>query len=291
MSGGVIGKERDGGTASSRGLTGRPPLEKVRGKGRSMYDDANTVKKTFDQEFLSEYLRQAQWAEMIELKKAINEISRRKGGQIAILDIGIGNARIPKHLSGIKEIWDMVGSYDGIDNAENCIGISNVVVSEMGLGDKVSVKQMDAANLGQVRKKYDLVIVTWFTAGNFYPDDFPFEGYGKGSERYDLGRNAKFEKVFGLAYKHLNPGGEIIIGSAYIDNESTRKRQEDFYRKCGMTVITGPEDSFTATVERFWSQRFTEERMKKYLYFVPSENISFIALDTYEFAMMVRIRK
>ncbi|MEW5997115.1 MAG: hypothetical protein AB1657_06025 [Candidatus Micrarchaeota archaeon] len=64
----------------------------------------------------------------------------------------------------------------------------------------------------------------------------------------------------------------------------------DFYRKCGMTVITGPEDSFTATLERYWSQRFTEERVRDYLDFVPAGDISFIDLDTYEFAMMVRIR-
>ncbi|MEW5997116.1 MAG: class I SAM-dependent methyltransferase [Candidatus Micrarchaeota archaeon] len=192
-----------------------------------MYDNPNTVEKTFDQEFLSEYLRQAQWAEMVELKKAIGEICKRKGGPIAILDIGIGNARIPKHLSGIKEIWDMVGSYDGIDNAQNCVGISQRVVSEMGLGDKVSVRQLDAANLGRTGKKYDLIIITWFTAGNFYPDDFRFEGYGRGTGRYDLSRNPKFERIFRLAHRRLNPGGEIIIGSAYKDNEGTRIKQED----------------------------------------------------------------
>jgi hypothetical protein len=69
-----------------------------------MYDNENTVQKSFDIDFLTEYLVQAQWAEFIELKKIIAEIYSAKGNPISILDIGIGNARVPKHLSGIKEI-------------------------------------------------------------------------------------------------------------------------------------------------------------------------------------------
>ena len=72
-----------------------------------MYDNINTVQKSFDVDFLTEPLLQAQWAEFIELKKIIAEIYYLKGDKISILDIGIGNARIPKHLSGIDEIWSM----------------------------------------------------------------------------------------------------------------------------------------------------------------------------------------
>lgn len=255
-----------------------------------MYDNPNTIEKSFDPEFISEYLRQAQWAEMVELKKIITEMSRKKG-QIGVLDIGIGNARIPKHLSGIKEIWDMVKSYEGIDNSQNCVSISNRVISEMGLHGKVSARLLDAVNLDKADKKYDLILVTWFTVGNFYPNDFPFESYAKSSKRYDLGKNEKFERIFRLAYEHLNPGGEIVIGSAYMDNDGTRKKQEDFYRKCGMAIITDERDSFTATEERYWSQRFTKERLMEYLNFIPKNKISFILLDTYDYAMMARIRK
>lgn len=46
-----------------------------------MYENPDMVKKAFDESFLSEYLRQAQLAEMIELKKIIKELSDRKGGQ------------------------------------------------------------------------------------------------------------------------------------------------------------------------------------------------------------------
>ena len=104
----------------------------------AMYDNANTVKASFDLNYVSEYLIQAQWAEFIWLKKAIHEIAERKNAPIAMLDIGIGNARIAKHLSGIKDIWDKIAIYDGTDNAMACVDISNEVIKELGINDKVS---------------------------------------------------------------------------------------------------------------------------------------------------------
>ena len=89
-----------------------------------MYEDPNMVKKAFDPEFLSEYLRQAQWAEMTELKKIIQELSDKKGKPITVLDIGIGNARVPKHLCEIEEIWAKIESYLGIDHSDKCIEIT-----------------------------------------------------------------------------------------------------------------------------------------------------------------------
>jgi hypothetical protein len=101
----------------------------------------------------------------------------------------------------------------------------------------------------------------------------------------------KFETIFSHAYKMLNLNGEILIGTCYIDNENARKKQELFYRKIGMTIITGGEDSFTATKERFWSQRFTKEKLYAYFSFVKPEKIAFTKLDTYDYAMQVRIKK
>jgi hypothetical protein len=259
---------------------------------KEMYDDPKAFEKTFDYDFLSEYLRQAQWAEMVELKKAIFGLHALRGSPISVLDIGIGNARIPRHLSGIDEIWELVGHYDGIDNVEGCVDLSRRVVTEMGLDDKVDVKLFDALHLDKLGEEYGMIIFTWFTAGNFYPEGFPFESYPQPTgERMDLSRNDKFEKVFRHSYGMLEPGGEIVIGSIYMDNDSTRRKQEDFYRKCGMEVITDEKDPFTATREGFWSQRFTEDRVRNYLDFVPQESIQITNLDTYDFAMMVRIEK
>ena len=58
-----------------------------------------------------------------------------------------------------------------------------------------------------------------------------------------------------------------------------------------MTVITSPADSFTATKEGFWSQRFTKQKLFNYLPFVDRNKIVFKELDTYNYAMQVLVRK
>jgi hypothetical protein len=257
----------------------------------AMYDNDNTVRASFDLNYISEYLIQAQWAEFIELKKAIHEISERLKRAVSILDIGIGNARIANHLSGIKDIWDKIALYDGTDNAMACVEISNDVIGQLGIEDKVSAHFTDAVDLDKWEKKYDMVITTWFTAGNFYPDDFPFDNYDGKRKRLDLSANKKFTHIMTNAYNLLNSGGEIVIGACYKDNDATRLKQEESYRKMGMKVITDENDSFTATKEEFWSQRFTQNKLFSYLPFIPKENFRFIDLDTYEYAWQVRIRK
>jgi len=257
----------------------------------AMYDNKNTVRASFDLNYVSEYLIQAQWAEFIELKKVIHEISQRKNAPVTILDIGVGNARIPKHLSGVKDIWDKIAFYDGTDNAMSCIEISNEEIKRFGIGDKTAVHFIDATDLDKWNKKHDMVITTWFTAGNFYPDDFPFATYQDSGKKLDLTTNKKFTTIFRNAYNLLNPGGEIVIGACYKDNEATRMKQEESYHKMGMTLITDEKDSFTATKENFWSQRFTREKLFKYLKFISPDKFTFTDLDTYEYAMQVRIRK
>jgi hypothetical protein len=256
-----------------------------------MYDNNDIFEKSWDKNYLTEELIQAQWAEFIELKKVITELYQNKKTPLAILDIGIGNARIAKHLSGIPEMWDMVASYDGTDNAEACVQLSRQTANALKINDKVSVFLEDAINLDKWHKKYDLIIITWFTAGNFYPNTFNFETYNSTSKRFDLSRNEKFDTIFSNLYKLLNTEGEIVIGACYIDNNRTRLKQEDSYRKMGMTIITNEKDSFTATKEKFWSQRFTREKLLDYLCFVDPKKIKFTALDTYDYAMQLRIKK
>lgn len=256
-----------------------------------MYDNTNTAQKSFDEDYLSEELIQAQWAEFIELKKVIAEIYLKKGVPITILDIGIGNARIVKHLSAIPEMCNMIKFYDGTDNAETCVNLSRKTAKELNIEDKVTIYFLDAVKLNQLQKQYDLIITTWFTAGNFYPENFPFENYNLLSEKINLSKNEKFETIFNFAYERLITNGEILIGACYIDNENTRKKQELSYKKMGMTIITDAKDSFTATKERFWSQRFTKKKIYQYFKFVKPEKISFTLLDPYDYAMQVRIKK
>jgi hypothetical protein len=257
----------------------------------AMYDNANTVEKSFDLSYISEHLIQAQWAEFIELKKVITELAAAKNAPISILDIGVGNARIPMHLCGVKEIWEMVASYDGTDNAQACVDISNKNIADYHIENKANAFLFEATELSNIQKKYDLVICTWFTPGNFYPANFSFETYKDAGQILDLTKNEKFETVFSSAYNLLDEGGALLLGACYMDNDSTRLKQEESYNKMGMTVITSPQDSFTATKEGFWSQRFTKEKLQAYLHFAELQKIIITPLDTYNYAMQVRVNK
>jgi len=161
-------------------------------------------------------------------------------------------------------------------------------LSGLNLLNLKNLLQHFAVKIETLNQKYDLIISTWFTAENFYPFDFDFKKFKPG---YNMSTNDKFTTIFKQAYKLLKPNGEIIIGSIYIDNEITRKKQEDSYRHFGWTLITNEIDCFTATKDGWWSQRYTKQRVYNYLDFIPKDKISFISLDTYDYAMMVRIKK
>jgi len=251
------------------------------------------VENTLDESYMTEYLIQAQWAEMIELKKIINGLAKELGRKLNILDIGIGDGRIPKILSKIKEIWGLIAQYDGIDNSEIMLKRAKLTIESCKLGSKVRVFKLDARNLFQLKGSYDLILCTYFTAGDFIPDDFSFETDkdGKLKVTFSLEKNESFQGVFRSAFDILVANGKLVLGSIYVDTDSTREKQEEFYKRCGMTIITRPTDSFTATKEGFWSQRFTEKRIMDYFNFVKSDNIELISLDTYNFAQMVIISK
>ncbi len=257
----------------------------------SIYDTEQSVEKSFDENLIPEEQLQTQWSEFIELKKVITNLYAKNKRPITILDIGIGDGRVVKHLCGILEIWDSIVLYHGIDNADACIAISNRLIEELNIGNKTKISFLEANQLGSVTEKYDIVMTTWFTAGNFYPDDFSFATYKEDGKKLSLASNSRFETIFSNAYKLLNPNGEIVLGAVYIDNENTRKRQEQFYRKLGMEIITDEKDSFTATREKFWSQRFTKKKLIDYFNFVDADKITFTALDTYKFAMQVSVKK
>nr|WP_315158558.1 class I SAM-dependent methyltransferase [uncultured Flavobacterium sp.] len=257
----------------------------------NMYDNPDTVTHSFDENYLSPYLIQAQWAEFVALKEVIHELSLRLQRSIRILDIGVGSGRIIQNLHDIPEIWQYVAHYTGTDNAVLCLNLASKMVNDLGINDKVTLLNLDAVALHQLTGTYDLIMTTWFTAGNFYPDDFDFKGYSRATSKLDLTINSKFTSIFSQAYGLLAPQGEVVLGACYKDNDATRMKQELSYQKMGMTIITSPEDSFTATQERFWSQRFTKEKLYDYLPFVAPQQFAFKDLDTYEYAMQVRIKK
>jgi len=248
------------------------------------------ARRTLDEKYMTGYLRQAQWAEFTELKKIIIELVERKKSSIDILDIGIGNARIPVHLSQVEEIWKYIGGYDGIDISDFCLKLARRRIKTHNISDKINIKKIDARDLSQLidsGQRYDLVICTYFTSGNFVPDSYSFNG---NETLDDSGIKKEFQRVFKSAYDLLRPFGELVLGSVYVDNTSTEEKQKQFYEKCGMTVIDGIA-CFTATQEGFWSLRFTEKRIKEFFEWINPERIKLIHLDTYNFAIMVRIVK
>ncbi|MBS4063760.1 MAG: methyltransferase domain-containing protein [Chitinophagaceae bacterium] len=257
----------------------------------AMYDNDIIVKTGFNLSYITEYLQQAQWAELIELKKVITEMYNQKRSPVRILDIGIGNARVPKHLNAIHELWEMIEVYDGIDNAQACITLATETAATLNIQHKLRAFLYDATKLSEMKSNYDLVVCTWFTPGNFYPPEFDFEQYRKDGKRLNLDVNPSFELVFKGAYDLLVEGGLLVLGAVYIDSDATRIKQEQAYQKMEMHVITDVHDSFTATKEGFWSQRFTKEKLLKYLHFAPSHKINFVHLDTYEYAMQVHVKK
>lgn len=251
-------------------------------------DSKLKVKINLNEDKISEYSIQAQWSELLELKKIILEHYKKKKSPLKILDIGIGKARILKHLVKIKEIWNLIESYDGIDVSPVFIDVSNKIIKGLKIEKKATVKLMNAIELKTLNKKYDLIILTGFTAGHFYPFDFNFKNFKPG---YNLSKNDKFTMIFQQAYNLLSSEGEIVMGTIYIDNDSTRKKHEEFYKSLGRAIITNEKDSFIATKSKHWSQRFTKQKIYNYLSFIPKMKISFTPLDTYDYAMMVRVKK
>lgn len=265
-----------------------------------MYANKN-VNNTLNPNFMTSFLKNAQITEFKELLKVIEQIHLKINKPLSILDIGVGDARIPLTLSThTHTIWEKIALFVGFDNSQFEVKKARETVEKNGLTTIVKIIYFNALNLelGKIdlpEKKYDLIICTYFTPGNFKPDKIKIEAdknnriipYPKES----LKPNKNFIKVFKSAYEMLYPNGEIFLGSVYIDTDENRKRQEEFYKKCGMTVITSENDEYTATKEGFWSERFTKEKVYKYFSFVSKEKIKFISLDNYSFAWSIIVSK
>jgi len=263
-----------------------------------MYKD-DKARRTLFPRYLTEYHTQAQWAEFTKLKEIIGNTYRSLERPILIFDIGIGTSRVPLLLSRVAT-WEKIGKYMGIDISPFCVDRSRRVAKARRIDDKLEVVLFDALDLSTRASEllkygeYDLVVCTYFTAGDFKPDEIKLERKGGVIANYDLGLlkpNKNFIAVFKGALSLLRCGGQVVIGSLYRDTPFVREIQEKFYKKCGMTVITSEEDPFTATEEGFWSERFSKEKVYEYLPWIPRNRIEQTPLDDYDFAFMVSIKK
>jgi hypothetical protein len=128
-----------------------------------------------------------------------------------------GNARIAKHLSGIPEMWDMVGSYDGTDNAETCVLLSRQTAKKIKI-DKVTVYLEDAINLDKWKKKYDLIIITWLRLATFIPIILILKAINPSENGLSLSRNEKFSYIFKFV-SVVERCRRNVISACYIDND------------------------------------------------------------------------
>ena len=258
------------------------------------------VDRTVDERFMTPFLKNAQRAEFKELKNIIEDVYSKTKTPLNILDVGVGDGRVPILLSK-EPIWKKIKLYIGFDNSKIEIKKSRRAIKERKLKNKVKIVYFDAINLNKkssneiFKHKYDLIICTYFTPGDFKPDVIKIKTDEKGLivpyPKNCLEPNKKFVKIFRGAYNLLKNNGKIVLSTTYIDTDTNRMRQEEFYRKCGMTVITSKNDSFTATKEGFWSQRFTRKRIYDYFSWVKRSKIKFIKLDNYNFAWMAIVSK
>ena len=150
---------------------------------------------------------------------------------------------------------------------------------------------IEAEKIDDIDEKFDIVMTNWFTGGNFYPFGFNLKAIEQKWYLFNLTTNDKFDMIMKKSFDLLNKNGELILGALYKQNDATRQKQEKSYLQMRMTIITKPEDTYTATKEGFWSQRFTKNQLYDYLHFAKRENIEIIDLDNYDYAMQVRIRK
>ncbi len=255
------------------------------------------VELTLNPQFMMPYMQQAQKAEFLEIQKIINRVYIQKRKPMRVLDIGVGDGRVPRMLRKTKEWRRKVAAYVGIDNNKKAVEKlkETLVDKKMKFIYFDAVKLSGANETSILKKKYDLIWTTYFTAGNFKPIEIKLKTTKLGIilpyAKSCLNPNKKFIHVFKSAYNLLAENGNLILGSVYVDTDKNRVRQERFYKKCGMEVITSKKDSFTATQEGFWSQRFTKELIYKYFFWVDKKNISFVPLDKENFAQMIIISK
>jgi SAM-dependent methyltransferase len=266
---------------------------------RSVMYATKKTRRTLNPKYLTPYHLQTQWAEITKLKEIIGEAYNALKHPLSVLDIGMGDARVPLWLSNVPT-WNKIAKYVGMDISPYYVAESKRIINDSKFRNKVEVIQFDAVELDMhlaefSKNRYDLVICTYFTAGDFKPNEIELKTKKDRSiADYDINvlkPNKAFVAVFKGAYDLLQEGGKVVIGSIYWDNDLARRIQEDLYKRCGMTIITSSKDLFTATKEGFWSERFDQHRIYGYLSWVPPRNIELIHLDDYNFAVMVIIRK
>jgi hypothetical protein len=63
------------------------------------------------------------------------------------------------------------------------LSIAGQNVKDWKLNNKVTLKLLEAKDIRTLDKKFDIIMTTWFTPGNFYPVNFNFSSYDPGDKK------------------------------------------------------------------------------------------------------------
>jgi len=253
------------------------------------------VREIFKEERLPPYYIHSQRSELVHIIQIIGEYAKHKQRPLHILDIGVGDGRVLKELVQLPPIWNAIAEYTGIDISSERIDEFRRLTYELGVDAKVRSLVCNAKDLSAFDgETFDLVVCTWFTAGNFQPASAPAPG-----ETLDF--NESFYHVIREAYGKLSEGkSEVILGSVYHHRDEAFRIQKECYESYGWKVLSTKEDRFMVadTGEgQWWSERLNLQMIYHYLSGGPElpmihvDSIECFDLDPYNFAMMVRLRK
>ena len=96
--------------------------------------DNELIKRTLDDKYVTPYLKQAQWAELADLKRIVGDEYKDHKRLLKVFDIGVGTARVPLLLSEV-ETWGKIKLYTGIDSSKICKSIG-----EKQIKNKINIR-------------------------------------------------------------------------------------------------------------------------------------------------------
>ncbi len=126
----------------------------------------------------------------------------------------------------------------------------------------------------------------YFTPGNFRDKSDDLSLY---SDAY-LDRNPRFIRLVARFYGAMRMGGSMFL-TIYKDVPEAEAAQVDFYENTGQQVVTPTGSRFVATVEGFWSVRWTKDSILSNLSACGISPTDVVFNDLNAIAWLVEIKK
>jgi SAM-dependent methyltransferase len=176
-------------------------------------------------------------------------VEKYKFKKIDIADIGSGDGYHGEMFAPFCR------SYTGFEISPEMAKYARARWQKLGLQNtKIFVGDATEARLQP--GSFDVVWCLYFTPGNIRDQR---DDLAKYDDAY-LDKNPRFIALVRTFYRALRSGGQMLL-TIYKDVAEAEKAQIEFYRNTGQTVITPAGSRFVATVENFWSARWTKASM------------------------------